>query len=109
MTSKEKLINKLSEMTNSERKVLVSEICRICEKQYRKGYQQGFDDAKKGLTTQKEVSDFRSKGSIENYAKVVFPPYFKQKANPIDIVSMELHMPDMEILTFLFNQVEFHD
>ena len=109
MTAKEKLIFKLSEMTHTERKALVIEICQICEKQYRKGYQQGFNDSKNGLTTQKAVSDFRHEGSIENYSKVVFPPYFKQKASPIEIVSMELSMPDMEVLNSLFNQVEYHD
>ena len=109
MTAKEKVKNKITEMTQAERNALTKEICRICEKQYRKGYQQGVTHLKKGLVTEKQVDDFRGKGSEQNYSKVIEPPYFKREENPINRISAELAMPDMEILNSLFQQVEYAD
>ena len=100
--AKEKLLSKLEEMTEAERSLLVEEICRICEKQYRKGYQQGSFHTRKGLVTEKQVDDFRYNGISQGYSKVVYPPFFEQQANPVLIVSGELAMQDMELLQYLF-------
>jgi hypothetical protein len=49
----------LEKLTKTERKALIMEICRICEKQYRKGYQHGFIHGEQKLVTETQVSDFR--------------------------------------------------
>jgi hypothetical protein len=109
MTAKEKLRTKVFQMTSAEQKALVKEICRICEKQYRKGYQHGFLDSKKGVVTETQVTNFRGDGILENYSKVVYPPHFKRREKPMDRISVELAMPDMEILNALFLQAEDED
>lgn len=82
----------------------MKEICRICEKQYRKGYQHGFTHGNEKIVSEKEVNKFRWKGSEQNYSKVTNPPYFKNKENPILRVSSELAMPNMEIWQPLFRE-----
>jgi hypothetical protein len=106
MTAKEKLQITIYKMTKAEQNALVKEICRICEKQYRKGYQHGVGDSKEGLVTEDQANQFRYDGIAENYSKVVYPPFFKQKYDPVGRVSPELAMADMEILNTLFGQAE---
>jgi len=95
---------RINDLTKAEKKALLKEICRICEKQYRKGYQQGFTHGSDKLVTAKEVSNFRIQGSMQGYSKVVYPPYFKHKADPIERVSCELDMSNMDILQSLFRE-----
>jgi hypothetical protein len=106
MTAKENVQNLLYKMTPAEQNALVQEICRICEKQYRKGYQHGVGDSNEGLVTKAQANQFRYDGIAENYSKVVYPPFFKQKCDPVGRVSPELAMADMEILNTLFGQAE---
>lgn len=94
---------RIDELTKAEKTELVKEICRICEKQYRKGYQQGFHYGNKGWVIEEQVTDFRLKGNIQNYSKVVYPPNFKTKDDPVSRILPELRMPDIEILNSLFS------
>jgi hypothetical protein len=96
----------INDLTKAEKKKLVKEICRICEKQYRKGYQHGFTDGKENLVTKEQVNNFRGKGIDQNYSKVVYPPDFKNKINPVRRVFDELAMPEMELLQALFSEFE---
>ena len=100
---------RINELTKSEKTELVKEICRICEKQYRKGYQHGFFHGKEKLVNEDDVNNFRWKGSDQNYSKVTYPPNFKNKENPVSRVSCELAMPDMDILQSLFNEIEMNE
>jgi hypothetical protein len=106
MTTKEKWQTKIFNMPKDEQMALVKEICRICEKQYRKGYQHGVGDSKEGFVTEAQANQFRYDGIAENYSKVVYPPFFKQKFDPVGRVSPELAMADMEILNTLFGLAE---
>lgn len=97
---------RIDELTIAEKKALVDEICRICEKQFRKGYQHGFFHGKEGLVSEKQVNEFRWKGSEQDYKKVIYPPYFNQKVNPVERILPELSMSEMEILQELFHEVQ---
>ena len=63
-------------------KALVKEISRLCEKQYRKGLQQGVRFHKEGYLTEENASDFRFDGSCQEYKKAVNPLFYSKKANP---------------------------
>jgi len=100
---------RINELTKAEKIALVKEICRICEKQYRKGYQHGFIHGKEKLVNEDDVNKFRWKGSEQNYSKVTYPPYFNGNKDSISRVSCELGMPDMEFLKSLFWEVENYE
>jgi len=97
---------RINELTKAEKKALVQEICRICEKQYRKGYQHGFTHGADNLVSKDDVNNFRWKGSEQNYSKVVNPLNFKSKENPISRVTAELGMQNMDILNSLFREFD---
>ncbi len=97
---------RINQLTKVEKLKLVKEICRICELQYRKGYQHGFMDNKDGLVSEKDVNNFRWKGSEQGYSKVINPPNFKRKESPISRIFSELDMPNMEILQSIFLEVK---
>ena len=105
MKAKDNVLSILSDMSDVQRKVLAKEICKICEKQYRKGYQHGVGDHKDGLVTEKQAGNFRHKGSIQGYEKVVYPPHFKGKCDSFERVSVELAMQGMDLLNYLFNSI----
>jgi len=66
-------------------KALVKEISRLCEKQYRKGLQQGVRFHKEGYLTEDNVSDFRHDGLRQEYKKAIDPLLYSKKANPKNI------------------------
>ena len=75
---------------------------RLCEKQYRKGFQQGFLASQNKLMTQKQVDNFRANGEKECYSKVVSPTT-KQKLYAKNILLSEINMPKMdELKLFLY-------
>jgi len=94
-------------LTKAEKKALVKEICRLCEKQYRKGYAHGYFQGKDKLVNDKDVNNFRFEGLKQKYSKVVHPPNFKSKESPIQRVSYEIEK--MAILDWLFDEVEKMD
>jgi hypothetical protein len=60
-------------MDLKEKEKIVKQIRMLCELQYRKGFQQGYDAAQRGLFTATEVQNWRFKGSDENYKKITPP------------------------------------
>ena len=81
---------------------LTKQIERLCEKQYRKGFQQGFLASQNKLMTQKQVDNFRTNGAKEGYSKVVSPTT-KQKLTAKNILLSEINMPNMdELKLFLY-------
>lgn len=80
---------------------LISQIQRLCEKQYRKGFQHGFYASSEKQMTKEEVDQFREKGSIQNYKKVLWPQT-KQEQIATDRLLSEMDMKDMEELQSLF-------
>ena len=89
-------------MDKRTRNKLVKQICRLCEKQYRKGFQHGYFACKENILTENEANEFRWKGAIEEYRKVECPLHWNSKANPIDRVYAETAMEDMnELRCFL--------
>jgi hypothetical protein len=60
-------------MDLKEKQEIVKQIRMLCELQYRKGFQQGYDSAKRGQFTSEKVQKWRFKGSDENYKKITPP------------------------------------
>ena len=120
-----KSINKMEQIDKipkAFRKKLILQICRLCEKQYRKGFQQGAHFHNKGLFTMNEVSDFRHDGSVQGYKTVVNPGFWSNKWNPNKIkptkevayaptnrIMVECRMDDMEELIKFLESIEFNE
>jgi hypothetical protein len=83
------------------KKKLIQQIRRLCEKQYRKGFQQGFYSCMHGIMTKQQVDQFRTDGSCEDYSDVVDP--ITGRVFKYDILSGELAMPGMDELSELLN------
>jgi len=86
---------------------LVKQIARLCEKQFRKGYQQGYGACKDNLITEKQVDKFLFDGIIQDYKKVV-NPIFKYKEDAIERLLFESRMSDMQELITLFNIYQYN-
>ena len=81
---------------------LIKQIERLCEKQYRKGFQQGFLASQNKLMTPKQVDNFRTNGAKEDYSKAVSPTT-KQNLSAKNILLSEINMPKMdELKLFLY-------
>jgi len=87
-----------------ENKKLVEQILRLCEKQYRKGYQHGFMASENKSLSLKSVEKFRDRGTLQDY-KVVEDPLNRRITRAIDRIDSELAMPDMNELIALLNEV----
>ena len=81
---------------------IIKQIERLCEKQFRKGFQQGYHACKNNELTQEQVDKFRDNGMTENYSKVI-QPHNGKKQVAIDRLLFEIHMPNMEELRNLLN------
>jgi hypothetical protein len=76
----------------------------LCEKQFRKGFHQGYHACKNNMMTKTQVDNWRAKGVRENYTKVVLP-HNGQKMRSMDVLAWEMDMPIMmELIYFLHNQ-----
>ncbi len=81
---------------------LTKQLERLCEKQYRKGFQQGFLASQNKLMTPRQVDNFRLNGAKEDYSKVVSPTT-TQKLSAKNILLSEINMPKMdELKLFLY-------
>jgi len=89
-------------MEKSEQRKIIKQIERLCEKQFRKGFQQGYHACKKNELTQEQVDKFRSNGMTENYSKVI-QPHNGRKEVAIDRLLSEIAMPDMNELRHFLN------
>tara|TARA_R100000501_G_C2597328_1_gene95448 strand:- start:226 stop:507 length:282 start_codon:yes stop_codon:yes gene_type:complete len=83
---------------------IIKQIERICEKQYRKGFQQGFYACKNKELSEKQVDEFRSKGIADNYSKVI-QPHTGIKEIAKDRLLTEMAMPEMIEIHNLFNNI----
>ena len=81
---------------------IIKQIERLCEKQFRKGFQQGYHACKNNELTQEQVDKFRDNGMTENYSKVI-QPHNGKKQVAIDRLLSEIHMPNMEELRNFLN------
>lgn len=89
-------------MDEKLKKKLISQIQRLCEKQYRKGFQQGFYASEEKQMTKNQIDQFRQKGIIQDYKKVVWPQT-KQNEIAKDRLLAEMLMKDMDELQSLFD------
>lgn len=89
-------------MDEKLKKKLISQIQRLCEKQYRKGFQQGFYASEKKQITANQVDKFRLTGSVQDYKKVVWPQT-KQCEIAKDRLLSEMDMKNMDELQLLFD------
>ena len=94
------------DIERKEKLALVKQICRVCEKQYRKGYKHGFEHCKNDLVTEDEVLNFRVMGIDQGYSTVINPPEFERKENPVGRILAELGMRDMEMLRMLLAEFD---
>jgi hypothetical protein len=92
-------------MKKSVQKKLIKQIARLCEKQFRKGYQHGFGDCKDNLITEKQVDKFRFDGSTQGYKKVINPLH-GMKEDAIERLLAESAMSDMKELRLLLTGLE---
>jgi len=84
-------------------KKLVEQILRLCEKQYRKGFNQGAYAIEGDFIKIQDVYEYRNKGSIQDYKKSV-SPFTKQKINLLEKLLQECAMKDMDELTILLSE-----
>ena len=84
-------------MEKAVKEKIIKQIKRLCEKQYRKGFQQGFYACKDNEMTVEAVNKFRRKGADENYSQVVQPHTGRKNGNSFNLFA-ELAIPDMEEL-----------
>ena len=81
---------------------LTKQLERLCEKQYRKGFQQGFLASQQKLMTERQVDIYRANGEKECYSKAISPTT-KQKIKKKNILLSEINMPKMdELKLFLY-------
>ena len=88
-------------MERKERK-LISQILRLCEKQYRKGFQHGAHFAMiEGDTTKADA--FRHLGADQDYRKMMWPETgrVETKAMQAQVLSAECAMAEMDELNRL--------
>jgi len=93
-------------MKNSLQKKLIKQIERICEKQYRRGFQQGFYACENKELTKEQVNAFRFNGMVENYSKVVQPHTGIEEVAQDRLLS-ETAMPEMTELRLLLSGLRF--
>ena len=91
-------------MEKLQQRKIIKQIKRLCEKQFRKGFQQGYHACKNNELTQEQVDKFRNKGITENYSKVVQPHSGKKEVG-IERLLSEISMPDMEELRSFLNEL----
>jgi hypothetical protein len=89
-------------MDEKLKKKLISQIQRLCEKQYRKGFQQGFYASEEKQMTKNQVDQFRQKGVLQDYKKLVWPQT-KHDEIAKDRLLAEMEMKDMDELQLLFD------
>lgn len=88
-----------------EKEKIIKQIERLCEKQYRKGFQQGFHTCKNNQLTTNQVDEFRLQGQMQLYSKIV-NPHNGHVEIAKDRLSMEMGMPNMqELYDFINNNI----
>ena len=116
----DKIYNQIDKIPTAFRKKLILQICRLCEKQYRKGFQQGATFFNDGLFTMDEVSDFRGDGADNGYRLVIDPGYWSEELNPHNIkrskktayapterIIVECYMDKMDELILFLESIDF--
>ena len=91
-------------MKKSKQKKIIKQIEMLCEKQYRKGFQQGFYACKEKTLTEGQVLSFRHEGAKENYSKVK-DPFSDTVSSAYDRLLTEMAMPKMaDLISFIHNR-----
>lgn len=98
-----KVKGNIIEIEKGELKKILSQMARLSEKQYRKGYQHSLHDRSKGNMTLKKANAYRCRGARELYKKVENPITKEQEKNSIEILSQESQMLEMEEINILLN------
>jgi hypothetical protein len=93
-------------MKKSTQQKLIKQIERLCEKQFRKGFQQGFHACCNGELTVSQVNKFRYDGIIQNYLKVK-QPHTGLLENAKQRLSVEMAMKDMNELELFLDGFDF--
>tara|TARA_R100000951_G_scaffold113632_1_gene116048 strand:+ start:582 stop:950 length:369 start_codon:yes stop_codon:yes gene_type:complete len=114
-------MEQINKIPKAFRKKLITQICRLCEKQYRKGFQQGATFYNEGWFTMEEVSDFRHDGMFNGYKLSIDPTIWSKECNPDNIkptkkraypptsrIITECYMNDMEELIYFLESIEFN-
>lgn len=70
-------------------KKIKAEILQLAEKQYRKGFQQGFRASEEEILTEDQATEFRMKGIDQDYKKVANPLHNFSLENPLGRVLCE--------------------
>lgn len=83
---------------------LANQIKRLCEKQYRKGFQQGYYSCMNQELSKNEVNNFRYHGEDNGYKKVI-NPHSGRKEDIVSILIAESRMDDMsELINLLYER-----
>jgi flagellar biosynthesis/type III secretory pathway protein FliH len=90
-------------MMKSIQNKIVKQIERLCEKQYRKGFQHGYYAALEKTLSEEEVNVFRLKGMLDEYSNVVHP-HTGRKENATERLLFESAMPNMSELINLLQK-----
>lgn len=91
-------------MEKSIQTKIIKQIQQLCEKQYRKGFQQGYHACLENKLSATQVDKFRLQGMRENYSKVVDPITGRPQVAIKRLLS-EIAMPDMEELHQFLNSL----
>ena len=113
-------MEQINKIPKAFRKKLITQICRLCEKQYRKGFQQGATFRNEGWFTMNEVDNFRSDGAKNGYKLVINSTFWSEQCNPDNIkptkkrayyptsrIIPECYMNNMEELIEFLGSIEF--
>lgn len=93
-------------MKKSTQDKLIKQIERLCEKQFRKGFQQGFHACCNGELTVAQVNKFRHDGIVQNYSKVKQPHNGRIEIAKQRLLT-EMQMKDMNELELFFDGFDF--
>ena len=83
--------------------LLVRQIRRLCEKQYRKGFQQGFEACRQQMMSANKVAFWRTRGAMDDY-RFCYAPQTGAKLQQNDLLLAEMRMPAMSELKDLFER-----
>jgi hypothetical protein len=76
-------------LTKTQHKKIIDMILRVCELQYRKGFQQGYEAANRKELSEEKVATWRLNGYVQNFKKAESPFNKKIKFDPKERVKCE--------------------
>jgi hypothetical protein len=85
-------------LTKSTQKKLARQIAMLAEKQYRKGFQQGYEACYYKELTIQQVDNFRHKGAVQDYRLVEDPHSNCSRPTYSIVLAESINMPDLHRL-----------